>query len=282
MVMTGQSENVGKPAAFVLMAEGATVTVCHQTTRSVAMRSRRAHAVVVAVGKPHFLSPDMTRPGAAAIDIGINQIMDSAGVTRIVGDADPEAVKAVAGWITPVPGGVGPVTVAIPMRNALAAQGRQRQARRLGKRPRATTGRRGRVERRKGGTGGRKDDRHRKWRDRTARPGRGIQWSGGDPVRGREPADTPPARARPRPCQGGAVRLPQRIHGGRRYHEEKHGHMVVHLPQIHVPITPRDAEDWLACMDRTLASKHLEGPEIDRLRVTFRRICLLPLNRPAA
>lgn len=128
VVMIGHSEIVGKPAAFLLMAEGATVTVCHHMTRSVAMHSRRADAVVVAVGKPHFLKPDMIRPGAAVIDIGINQITDETGQTRIVGDADTEAVKEVAGWITPVPGGVGPVTVAILMRNALAAFRRQRRA----------------------------------------------------------------------------------------------------------------------------------------------------------
>lgn len=128
VVMIGHSEIVGKPIAFLLMAEGATVTVCHHMTRSVAMHSRRADAVVVAVGKPNFLRPDMIRPGAAVIDIGINQISDETGAVRIVGDADTDAVKEVAGWITPVPGGVGPVTVAILMRNALAAFQRQKQA----------------------------------------------------------------------------------------------------------------------------------------------------------
>jgi methylenetetrahydrofolate dehydrogenase (NADP+)/methenyltetrahydrofolate cyclohydrolase len=128
VVMIGHSEIVGKPIAFLLMAEGATVTVCHHMTRSVAMHSRRADAVVVAVGKPMFLGPDMIRPGAAVIDIGINQITDADGNTRIVGDVDTEAVKEVAGWITPVPGGVGPVTVAILMRNALAAFRKQKQA----------------------------------------------------------------------------------------------------------------------------------------------------------
>lgn len=128
VVMIGHSEIVGKPIAFLLMAEGATVTVCHHMTRSVAMHSRRADAVVVAVGKPNFLRPDMIRPGAAVIDIGINQITDETGLVRIVGDANTDAVKEVAGWITPVPGGVGPVTVAILMRNALAAFQRQKQS----------------------------------------------------------------------------------------------------------------------------------------------------------
>jgi len=125
VVMVGHSEIVGKPAAFMLMAEGATVTVCHHLTRSVAAHSRRADAVLVAVGKPHFLSADMVKPGAAVIDIGINQITDASGQTRIVGDVDTDAVKEVASWVTPVPGGVGPVTVAMFMRNAITAHAKQ-------------------------------------------------------------------------------------------------------------------------------------------------------------
>ena len=125
VVMVGHSEIVGKPAAFMLMNEGATVTVCHHETRSVAAHSRRADAVLVAVGKPRFLSADMVKPGAAVIDIGINQITGPNGETLIVGDVDTEAVKEVASWVTPVPGGVGPVTVAMFMRNAITAHGKQ-------------------------------------------------------------------------------------------------------------------------------------------------------------
>jgi methylenetetrahydrofolate dehydrogenase (NADP+) / methenyltetrahydrofolate cyclohydrolase len=125
VVMVGHSEIVGKPAAFMLMAEGATVTVCHHLTRSVAAHSRRADAVLVAVGKPKFLSADMVKPGAAVIDIGINQVTDAAGDTHIVGDVDTDAVKEVASWVTPVPGGVGPVTVAMFMRNAITAHMKQ-------------------------------------------------------------------------------------------------------------------------------------------------------------
>jgi len=128
VVMIGHSEIVGKPAAFMLMAEGATVTVCHHMTRSVAAHSRRADAVLVAVGKPGFLTADMVKPGAAVIDIGINQISDSEGKPRIVGDVDTDAVKEVASWVTPVPGGVGPVTVAMFMRNAVSAHDKQLQA----------------------------------------------------------------------------------------------------------------------------------------------------------
>jgi methylenetetrahydrofolate dehydrogenase (NADP+)/methenyltetrahydrofolate cyclohydrolase len=125
VVMVGHSEIVGKPAAFMLMAEGATVTVCHHMTRSVAAHSRRADAVLVAVGKPRFLSADMVKPGAAVIDIGINQVTGPDGDTMIVGDVDTDAVKEVASWVTPVPGGVGPVTVAMFMRNAITADGKQ-------------------------------------------------------------------------------------------------------------------------------------------------------------
>ena len=125
VVMIGHSEIVGKPAAMMLMAEGATVTVCHHMTRSVAMHSRRADVVVVAVGRANFLGPDMVKTGAAVIDIGMNQVTDESGNTRIVGDVDTAAVKEVAGRITPVPGGVGPVTVATLMRNATVAHPRQ-------------------------------------------------------------------------------------------------------------------------------------------------------------
>lgn len=125
VVVVDHSEIVGKPAAFMLMAEGATVTVCHHMTRSVAAHTRRADAVLVAVGVPGLLTADMIKPGAAVIDIGINQITDSDGTSRIVGDADTDAVADVASWTTPVPGGVGPVTVAMLMRNAATAFERQ-------------------------------------------------------------------------------------------------------------------------------------------------------------
>jgi methylenetetrahydrofolate dehydrogenase (NADP+)/methenyltetrahydrofolate cyclohydrolase len=125
VVMIGHSEIVGKPAAFMLMSEGATVTVCHHMTRSVAAHSRRADAVLVAVGKPNFLHGDMVKPGAAVIDIGINQVTGPDGTSRIVGDVDTQSVLEVASWVTPVPGGVGPVTVAMLMRNAIAAYTKQ-------------------------------------------------------------------------------------------------------------------------------------------------------------
>lgn len=125
VVMIGHSEIVGKPTAFMLVAEGATVTVCHHLTRSVSAHSRRADAVIVAVGKPKFLKADMVKPGAAVIDIGINHVTGPDGQSMIVGDVDTDAVKDVASWVTPVPGGVGPVTVAMFMRNAITAHGKQ-------------------------------------------------------------------------------------------------------------------------------------------------------------
>lgn len=112
----GHSEIVGKPIAFLMMGLGATVTVCHHMTRQVAVHSRAADAVFVAVGKPGLVTGAMLKPGAALIDIGINRVEG-----KTVGDADFASCAEVAGWITPVPGGVGPVTVAILMKNAVLA-----------------------------------------------------------------------------------------------------------------------------------------------------------------
>lgn len=127
VVVIGHSEIVGKPIAFLLMAEGATVTVCHHMTRSVPIHSRRADAIFVAVGRPRLITGDMIKPGAAVIDIGINVESTDDG-DRVVGDVDYETAADVAGWITPVPGGVGPVTVAMLMRNTLVALKRQKDA----------------------------------------------------------------------------------------------------------------------------------------------------------
>jgi methylenetetrahydrofolate dehydrogenase (NADP+)/methenyltetrahydrofolate cyclohydrolase len=126
VVVVGHSEIVGKPIAFLLMSEGATVTVCHHMTRSVAAHARRADALFVAVGRPRLIKADMVKPGAAVIDIGINSETGPDGKERIVGDVDTESVREVAAWITPVPGGVGPLTVAILLRNTMVALNRQR------------------------------------------------------------------------------------------------------------------------------------------------------------
>ena len=121
VVVIGHSEIVGKPIAFLLMAEGATVTVCHHMTKDVADHSRRADAVFVAVGKPNLITADMLKSGATLIDIGINLVTDEQGESIIVGDSDFDSCSAKAGWITPVPGGVGPVTVSYLMRNSVSA-----------------------------------------------------------------------------------------------------------------------------------------------------------------
>jgi methylenetetrahydrofolate dehydrogenase (NADP+)/methenyltetrahydrofolate cyclohydrolase len=126
VVVVGHSEIVGKPIAFLLMSEGATVTVCHHMTRSVAAHARRADALVVAVGKPRLIDAQMVKPGAAVIDIGINTVIGPDGKETIVGDVNYDAVKEEAAWITPVPGGVGPVTVSILLRNTVTALRRQK------------------------------------------------------------------------------------------------------------------------------------------------------------
>ncbi len=136
VVVIGHSEIVGKPIAFLLMAEGATVTVCHHMTRSLAMHARRADAVFVAVGQPKLIGSNMIKPGAAVIDIGINPTIDEDGRSRVVGDVDFDSVREVAGWLTPAPGGVGPVTLSMLMRNTVHAARRQHQA--LGGQTRAT------------------------------------------------------------------------------------------------------------------------------------------------
>ncbi|MCH1520800.1 MAG: bifunctional 5,10-methylenetetrahydrofolate dehydrogenase/5,10-methenyltetrahydrofolate cyclohydrolase [SAR324 cluster bacterium] len=121
VVVVGHSEIVGKPIAFLLMAEGATVTVCHHMTKDVADHSRRADAFFVAVGKPNLITGDMLKSGSTLIDIGINRVTDEHGKSRIVGDSDYDSCSEKAGWITPVPGGVGPVTVSCLMRNTVSA-----------------------------------------------------------------------------------------------------------------------------------------------------------------
>ena len=131
VVIVGHSEVVGKPVALLLVEELATVTICHHGTRNLAQHTRRADALIVAVGSPGLITAEMVRPGAAVIDIGINQIdvkqPDGSMGTRIVGDVDFDSVVEVAGWITPVPGGVGPVTVAMLLHNTVVATNRQKQ-----------------------------------------------------------------------------------------------------------------------------------------------------------
>ena len=131
VVVVGHSEIVGKPVALLLVEELATVTICHHGTRNLTYHTRQADALFVAVGKPGLITGEMVKPGAAVIDIGINLVEvthpDGTKGTKTVGDVDYESVHEVAGWITPVPGGVGPVTVAMLLRNTVVATERQKK-----------------------------------------------------------------------------------------------------------------------------------------------------------
>jgi len=131
VVVVGHSEIVGKPVALLLIEELATVTICHHGTRNLTYHTRQADALFVAVGKPNLITAEMVKPGAAVIDIGINQVdvelPDGTHTTKVVGDVDYEKVHEVAGWITPVPGGVGPMTVAMLLRNTVVATERQKK-----------------------------------------------------------------------------------------------------------------------------------------------------------
>ena len=121
-VVIGRSAIVGKPTAALLLQRHATVTVCHSATRDLASHTRRADVLVVAVGKPGLVTKEMVKPGAAVIDVGTNRVPDpEGGRGRLVGDVDFEGVSQVAGWVTPVPGGVGPMTITMLLDNTLKA-----------------------------------------------------------------------------------------------------------------------------------------------------------------
>lgn len=116
-VVIGRSNTVGKPMALLLLQANATVTVCHSGTADIGLYTRQADVVVAAVGKRMVLTADMVKPGAVVIDVGMNRDEDG----KLCGDVDFEGVKEVAGWITPVPGGVGPMTRAMLLVNTLEA-----------------------------------------------------------------------------------------------------------------------------------------------------------------
>jgi methylenetetrahydrofolate dehydrogenase (NADP+)/methenyltetrahydrofolate cyclohydrolase len=131
-VIVGRSDIVGKPLALLLASKppatagalgnggDATVTICHSRSADLAEHCRRADILVAAVGRPHLITADMVKPGAAVVDVGINRV-EKDGKSRLVGDVDYDAVREVAGWISPVPGGVGPLTVAMLLSNTLLA-----------------------------------------------------------------------------------------------------------------------------------------------------------------
>ncbi|CAN7373669.1 bifunctional methylenetetrahydrofolate dehydrogenase/methenyltetrahydrofolate cyclohydrolase FolD [Variovorax paradoxus] len=116
-VVIGRSNIVGKPMAMMLLAKSATVTICHSATQDLAAFTRQADVIVAAVGKRNILTAGMVKPGAVVIDVGMNRKEDG----KLAGDVDFDGVKEVAGWITPVPGGVGPMTRAMLLVNTLEA-----------------------------------------------------------------------------------------------------------------------------------------------------------------
>ena len=114
-LVVGRGELVGKPVATLLLNENATVTIAHSRTRNLGEIARTADILIAAVGKPKMIAADMIKPGAVVLDVGVSRDADG----KICGDVDFEAAKDVAGWITPVPGGVGPMTIAMLIRNTL-------------------------------------------------------------------------------------------------------------------------------------------------------------------
>ena len=116
-VVIGRSSIVGKPAALMLLERNATVTICHSRTVDLAAMTRQADILVCAIGRPRMVTADMVKPGAAVVDVGINRTADG----KLCGDVDFESVRERAGWITPVPGGVGPMTIAMVITNVITA-----------------------------------------------------------------------------------------------------------------------------------------------------------------
>lgn len=122
-IVLGRSTIVGLPVALMLLARDATVTLCHSKTADLPSVTREADILIAAIGKPRFVTPAMVKPGAVVIDVGINRVPDAStkSGTRLVGDVDFDSVKDVASAITPVPGGVGPMTIAMLLKNTLRA-----------------------------------------------------------------------------------------------------------------------------------------------------------------
>jgi methylenetetrahydrofolate dehydrogenase (NADP+)/methenyltetrahydrofolate cyclohydrolase len=120
-VVIGRSNIVGKPVSLLLQRENATVTMCHSRTKDLAAYTRKADILVVAVGKPHFIGKEHVAPGAVVIDVGVNRVESG----KLVGDVKFDEVSEVAGFITPVPGGVGPMTITMLLKNTVAAAKRQ-------------------------------------------------------------------------------------------------------------------------------------------------------------
>ena len=120
-VVVGRSILVGKPIGLMLLEKNCTVTYAHSQTPDLAKVTKEADILIVAVGRPEMITGSMVKPGAAVIDVGINRVTDYEGNTRLVGDVDFKSVLAIAGWLTPVPGGVGPMTVTMLIANTIAS-----------------------------------------------------------------------------------------------------------------------------------------------------------------
>jgi len=122
-VVLGRSNIVGMPVSLLLVKENATVTICHSRTKNIEEKCREADVLIAAVGWPEMVKGDWVKPGAAVIDVGVNRVDDESAKRgyRLVGDVDYEAAQEVAGYITPVPGGVGPMTIAMLLRNTVRA-----------------------------------------------------------------------------------------------------------------------------------------------------------------
>jgi methylenetetrahydrofolate dehydrogenase (NADP+)/methenyltetrahydrofolate cyclohydrolase len=120
-VVMGRSILVGKPLALMLLEKNATVTIAHSRTQNLAELTRQADILVGAIGKPALITADMVKPGAIVVDVGINRVEQPDSKSKIVGDVDFEAVAAIASYITPVPGGIGPMTVAMLLQNTVAS-----------------------------------------------------------------------------------------------------------------------------------------------------------------
>jgi methylenetetrahydrofolate dehydrogenase (NADP+)/methenyltetrahydrofolate cyclohydrolase len=118
-VVVGRSNIVGKPMAMLLLAQNATVTVCHSRSKDLAFHTRRADILVAAVGKERMITGDMIKPGATVIDVGMNRFSSGPNEGKLCGDVDFETAKEVAGLITPVPGGVGPMTITMLLTNTM-------------------------------------------------------------------------------------------------------------------------------------------------------------------
>lgn len=123
-VVVGRSILVGKPMALMLLEADATVTIAHSRSHDLKTITQNADILIAAVGRPGLITADLVKPGAVVVDVGMNRVTDASGKSRLIGDVDFESTAGVAGFITPVPGGVGPMTVAILLQNTFTSYSR--------------------------------------------------------------------------------------------------------------------------------------------------------------